>query len=154
MRELKRARQLVAGGWNEPFCLGRGIGLWDLDLRPENPTHPFLSHQTDKLVVNWDDESVHTFSVAGALQAAGAWPEGWDLLESVISPATCALRDFLQSVKKGELSKEQARHIVQLCKAGVGEPHLQQWLQEQGRTLDQVLKIFNTAILRLGRGAH
>lgn len=88
------------------------------------------------------------FSVDGALVEAGAWPDGWYLLEQVIAPAHAAEQAFCSRVKPEALTPELFREWQRLCRAALAEPTLEQWLAAEGRKNGEVLRAFVLAIQR------
>lgn len=121
LAEMKRARNLLAtSGWVGPEL------------------EPWCRDSQGRLCLE-DDEGVRRFSVQGALIEAGAWPEGWHLLEAVIAPAHAAAWAFAGS---------SFAELQRLCRAAVAQPTLKQWLTTWGRTDGEVLALLVEGIKR------
>lgn len=130
--QLLSARRLLKGGWVGPAM------------------EPWCRTRTGNMCME-DCEGLALFSVHGALLAAGAWPEGWRLLESLVAPATLDVDQLCADVAAGTATPERIRHLQLLCKEASKEVDLQAWLMKPERTLDDVLRVFDRAVLRSAR---
>ena len=158
--QLKLARvALQLHGWvgsvHEPWCLDSGGRR-----------------------VPFDDEGLHRYSVAGALQEQGVREEGLELLHRIVAPRLTALNDYVEEYRPGEATLTECYDAFQhseltaakapslwvdlgaeekwwrLQAAAKGEyMSAIDWLQESGRTLADVLDRFTEMIKRSKKAA-
>ena len=126
---LARARALLADGWSEPHCLN-GSGR---TCAPES-------------------EDAKTFSVFHAIEiyAVGIEVhEPVELLESIACPATRAFDRLSNEVAAGRTDPFPRGTVEAIAAAaGAGPESLPAWLERPGRSLSQVLRLFDLALLR------
>jgi hypothetical protein len=129
---LRKARELLAGGWTEPLCQD-AEGRW----------------------CSAQDEGVVSLNVLEALEAAGREhvTEAWELLEQIALPATAAYNGAGDQLLKTNAA-EDLELLVMSARLALGEGlHLDAWLQHPTRKLAHVLRLFDLAILRAGARA-
>ena len=131
LETLRRARELVAGGWNEPMCRD-AFGCW---CTP-------------------NDECLVDFSVDGAVCAAAT--EAGDIsgalaaLRAVALPASSAFEQVAERFLDSG-TEEDALVVVQVAGVAGSDGDLQGWLEAPGRKLEHVLAVFDKAVLRAKR---
>lgn len=133
---LKKARRLLTAGLAPQDCLMR--------CATEKGTP-----------CNWRDEGVAFFSVHGALAAASGGVEAeclaaWDILEWVTVPSRAALNAFRFSNPPHDA---EYKALPELCRSGGAQQEILEWSTDPRRTVEQVLRAFDLAILRATRGA-
>jgi hypothetical protein len=121
---LKRARELIAGGWSgpdlEPLCVARGPGV-RLNPARIDRSEPFAELWLPTKMfhtVNVEVGTIARFSVQCALYAVGLGDEAWLVLERMSGAAN----------------------------------GLDDWLRTAGRTTEDVLRVFTLAIQRSKKG--
>jgi hypothetical protein len=122
---MKRARELVASGWSEPFS-AETSGAW----------------------CTRSAEGIARYCVVDALITTGAYPDGWELLEAVVAPSHAELEHLVATVSAENATPEVLRRFVQLCRAAALELDLQRWLELPNRRPAEVLRVFDVAILK------
>lgn len=98
---LRKARRLLERtGWvgpaMEPFCRAHGPGV-QLNANYENTSQQVVLHRDTHQTLDVDLEGLDLLSVQGALQLAGAYPEGWAALERIVGED---LQQWLQEPKR------------------------------------------------------
>lgn len=123
---LKRARMNVAGGWAEPFCKDR-----------------------QGRMCFFDSEEVFTFSVAGALAAAGGSPEAWALIDRLADPLGARAEELTLRYNrtKTDVDGRVAIEAIAACSTQSWRG-LDGWLERPDRSLADVVKLFDRAILK------
>ena len=125
---LGKARQLVAGGWAEPW-----------------------SKDADGRMCGIDDEGLADYCLEDALRAAvgvgGRVGPAWVALEDLVAPASAALdRIATAFVERGvEPRMDDLRRVVA---AAVLETGLDDWLLAPGRTRRDVVLLLGRAAAR------
>lgn len=152
--QLKRTRKALLPGW-----VGSKLEPWCRDERGRRVHHA--------------DEGVHTFSVMGALQLHGELEPALEFLGRIVSPGLAALRDFeaahpyeqvasiaydserdwMAPLEERPTAYEQLEaEWYALQHRAAGEPlGFQWWLIQEGRTVDDVLRVLTTAVVRSAR---
>jgi hypothetical protein len=128
---LKKARELVAGGWAGPEDFG---GM----CRDSN----------GKPCGEWD-EGVAQFSVLGAIRLAGkndmhGRVAAWRTLDQVVDFVGWSLEEFFAGSWQDNLQRALELTNALLTKG----PHTEDWLSNPKRTLPEVLRMFDKAIAR------
>lgn len=132
---LRRARELIAGGWSGPGAL------------------ELFCRDSTGIVCKPTAEGITKFSVRGALQASahgdmGAAYAAWDELARIATPAMHALDNFEHTE---ECAPEELAAFRALCVASEGQPDFEAWLEHPSRTVAHVLRCFDLAIHRAKR---
>lgn len=131
---LKKAASLLAGGWAEPPFLQMLDGA-----------------MSDGSACRYDDEGIHRFTPRGALRAAGADDSevlaAWELLDAVACPTFHAEITYALSPTPDPAISRQ------LMIAALGKPMgFDDWISRPNRTLEDLLHVFDFAVLRATRG--
>jgi hypothetical protein len=148
---LSRAQRLLAGdavhgpGWTGPeHVMGYCRRRWGTSAAGLPITE----------VCDWSDEAVVQFSVEGALRAAAhndaalLWG-AWELLRSIVAPSVVASETFVRTLPPlTQESWPQWRLWVTLCNVATKQLDLEDWLRAPNRTLMEVLRAFDAAVLK------
>lgn len=148
---LSRAQRLLAGdavhgpGWTGPeHVMGYCRRRWGTSASGLPITE----------VCDWSDEGVVQFSVEGAIRAAAQNQNelvqvAWELIRSIVAPSVVASESFARTLPPlTEQSWPQWKIWVTLCNVAAKQLDLDEWLRVPTRTLRDVLRAFDAAVLK------